>query len=302
MSKQTQWDASRIADQKGRVIIVTGSTSGIGKETARVLAKKNGTVILAVRNVSKGQGVVSGIRHESPAADVSVRELDLTSLDSVQTLAGGILRDYDRLDVLINNAGVMMCPYAKTSDGFEIQMGTNHLGHFALTGRLMPLLERTTGSRVVVLSSGAHAMANIDLSDLNWEERDYNTQRAYGDSKLANLYFGCELGRRLQQNGSNPRVIAAHPGWTATDLQRHSGLMRFMNVFLAQDVDMGALPSLRAAYDPDAKSGDYFGPAGMFHIRGYPEAQNSSDLSHDQEIAERLWAVSEELTQVRFDL
>ena len=302
MSKQTRWDASRIADQKGRVIVVTGSTSGIGKEAARVLAKKNSTVILAVRNVSKGEAVAAEIRQEYASADVSVRELDLASLESVRAFTEGIKRDYDRLDVLINNAGIMMCPYSTTCDGFEIQMGTNHLGHFALTGLLMPLLEKTEGSRIVALSSGAHAMGNIDLTDLNWEKRNYNTQRAYGDSKLANLYFTYELARRLESNGNNPRATAAHPGWTATDLQRHSGLMRLMNLFLAQDVEMGALPTLRAAFDEAAGQGDFFGPEGMFHMRGYPVAQDSSELSHDQEIAKRLWDVSEELTNVRFDL
>jgi NAD(P)-dependent dehydrogenase (short-subunit alcohol dehydrogenase family) len=231
-----------------------------------------------------------------------VRELDLSSLESVSTFAKGINRDYDRLDVLINNAGIMMCPYSTTQDGFEIQMGTNHLGHFALTGRLMPLLEKTEGSRIVALSSGAHAMGNIDLTDLNWEERNYNTQRAYGDSKLANLYFTYELARRLESNGNNPRVTAAHPGWTATDLQRHSGIMRFANLFFAQNVAMGALPTLRAAFDEDARQGDFFGPEGMFHMRGYPVVQDSSKLSHDKRNARRLWDVSEELTNVRFDL
>lgn len=297
---QAKWDASRIADQTGRVIIVTGSTSGIGKETARVLAKKNATVILAVRNVKKGEAVADEIRQEYAAAELSVRDLDLASLESVGAFAEAINRDYDRLDVLINNAGIMMCPYCQTQDGFEIQMGTNHLGHFALTGLLMPLLEKTEGSRIVALSSGAHAMGSIDLSDLNWEERNYNTQRAYGDSKLANLYFTYELARRLESNGNNPRVTAAHPGWTATDLQRHSGLMRFMNVFLAQNVEMGALPTLWAAFDEDAKAGDFFGPEGMFHMRGYPVVQDSSELSHDEHMARELWRVSEEMTGVRY--
>jgi NAD(P)-dependent dehydrogenase (short-subunit alcohol dehydrogenase family) len=299
---QTKWDASRITDQKGRVIIVTGSTSGIGKETARVLARKNGIVILAVRNAKKGETVAGEIRQEYAAADVSVRELDLSSLESVSAFAKGIDRDYDRLDLLINNAGVMMCPYSTTQDGFEIQMGTNHLGHFALTGLLMPLLKKTGGSRIVALSSGAHALGNIDLSDLNWVTRNYNTQRAYGDSKLANLYFTYELARRLESNGDNPRVTAAHPGWTATDLQRHSGLMRFANLFFAQNVEMGALPTLRAAFDDGAEQGDFFGPEGMFHMRGHPVSHDSSKLSHDREIARRLWDASEELTGVRFEL
>jgi NADP-dependent 3-hydroxy acid dehydrogenase YdfG len=255
----TSWDASRIADQEGRVIIATGSTSGIGKETARVLANKNGTVILAVRNVEKGRAVAGEIRQEYAAADVIVRELDLSSLESVRAFTEAINRDHDRLDLPINNAGVMMCPYYKTSDGFEIQMGTNHLGHFALTGLLMPLLEKTEGSRVVALSSGAHAMGNIDL-----------------------------------------RVTAAHPGWRATKLQRHVGFMRVLNVLFAQKVELGALPTLRAAFDEDAQSGDFFGPQGMFHMRGYPVAHDSNGLSHDPDKAKELWRVSEELTGVRY--
>jgi NAD(P)-dependent dehydrogenase (short-subunit alcohol dehydrogenase family) len=179
-------------------------------------------------------------------------------------------------------------------------MGTNHLGHFALTGLLMPLLKRTEGSRIVVVSSTAHALGNIDLSDLNWEKRNYNTQRAYGDSKLANLYFTYELARRLQDNGKNPRVTAAHPGWTATDLQRHLGPMRFLNLFFAQSVDMGALPTLRAAFDEQAESGDYFGPEGLFRMRGYPVAHDSNGLSHDADIAKELWQVSEEMTVVSY--
>jgi NAD(P)-dependent dehydrogenase (short-subunit alcohol dehydrogenase family) len=297
---QAKWDASKISDQKGRAIIVTGSTSGIGKQAARVLAKKNGTVILAVRNVNKGQGVADEMRQEYALADVSVRELDLASLASVRAFAGGINQDYDRLDVLINNAGVMMCPYSKTQDGFEIQMGTNHLGHFALTGLLMPLLKRTQGSRIVALSSGAHSMGNIDFSDLNWEKKTYNTQRAYGDSKLANLYFTYELARKLKDDGNNPRITAAHPGWTATDLQRHSRLMRFLNKIFAQSVEMGALPTLRAAFDEHAKPGDFFGPEGMLHMRGHPVAHDSSELSHDENIAQELWKRSEEMTGVRY--
>jgi NAD(P)-dependent dehydrogenase (short-subunit alcohol dehydrogenase family) len=297
---QTNWDTSRISDQKRRVIIVTGSTSGIGKETARVLAKKNATVILAVRNIKKGRGVADEIRREYAAADVSVRKLDLASLASVRAFAESINKEYDRLDVLINNAGIMMCPYSKTQDGFEIQMGTNHLGHFALTGLLMPLLKKTGGSRIVVLSSTGHTLGNIDFSDLNWEKRRYNPQRAYGDSKLANLYFTYELAQRLKSNGSHPRITAAHPGWTATDLQRHSGLVRFLNVFFSQSVDMGALPTLRAAFDQEAKAGDFFGPEGMLHMRGYPVAHDSSELSYDKDLAKKLWTLSEEMTGVSY--
>ena len=297
---RSNWDAANIPDQKGKIIIVTGSTSGIGKETARILAKKNATIILAVRNLKKGQAVVEEIRQEYSAADVSVRELDLSDLKSVRTFTESIIQDYNRLDVLINNAGIMMCPYSKTKYGFEIQMGINHLGHFALTGLLMPLLKKTEGSRIVALSSTGHAMGNIDFSDLNWEKRKYNTHRAYADSKLANLYLTYELARKLKNKGDHPRITAAHTGWTATDLQRYSLLMRFLNKIFDMAVNMGALPTLRAAFDEEAKAGDFFGPEKMFHWRGYPVAHESNELSHDENIAKKLWQLSEEMTAVKY--
>lgn len=302
MNNNQRWTAANIPDQTGSVIIVTGSTSGIGKETAKVLAKKNATVIMAVRNVKKGQGVAGEIRAEVASANVVVRELDLSSLESVRTFAEEFNQDFERLDVLINNAGIMFPPYSKTRDGFEIQMGTNHLGHFALTSLLLPLLQKTEGSRIVALSSTGHTMGNIDFSDLNWEKRNYNTQRAYGDSKIANLYFTYELARRLENQGDHPRITAAHPGWTATDLQRHSGIMRFLNMIFAQTVEMGALPTLRAAFDENARAGEFFGPENLFHWRGYPVAHESNELSYDIEIAKNLFDVSEELTNVKFDI
>ena len=280
------------------MVIVTGSTSGIGEETARVIAVKNGTVVMAVRNTEKGEKVADDILAEHPEADITVRELDLSSLDSVRSFADSFLADYDRLDVLINNAGVMMPPYSKTEDGFEIQMGTNHLGHFALTGLLKPLLDRTEGSRIVNVSSLAHRSGNVDFNDLAWEERDYNTERAYGDSKLANLYFTYELTRR--SNGDGPVTVAAHPGWTATELQRHSGLFQFFNRFMAQTVDMGALPTLRAGFDDNVSAGEFYGPAKAMHWRGYPVAHESNERSHDQASAQKLWDISEQLTGVSF--
>jgi NAD(P)-dependent dehydrogenase (short-subunit alcohol dehydrogenase family) len=297
---KSNWNTESIPDQKGRVVIVTGATSGLGKEAARVLAGKNASVIMAVRNVEKGEGVADEIRREFPSADVTVRDLDLSSLTSVESFAEGIMKDYDRLDILINNAGVMMCPYSKTQDGFEIQMGTNHMGHFALTGHLMPLLKNTDGSRIVATSSAAHNLGNIDFSDINWENRRYNTQKAYGDSKIANLYFTYELARRLNGNGKSPLVTAAHPGWTGTDLQRHSGVIRFLNNFLAQGTDIGTLPTLRAAVDPDAQPGDYYGPSRFFEMHGKPIKVESNKRSHDTEAAQRLWEMSEQMTGVAY--
>ncbi len=298
--KKEKWSSNNIPDQKGKVAIVTGATSGLGKEAAKVLASKNASVILAVRNVEKGEGVITEIKNELPTADIVVRALDLTSLESIKTFTDGIIKDFDRLDILINNAGIMMCPYSKTKDGFEIQMGTNHFGHFALTGRLMPLLKSTINSRIVATSSVAHNMGNIDFSDINWEKRKYNTQKAYGDSKIANLYFMFELIKKLENEENAPRVIAAHPGWTRTELQRHSGLASFLNNFFSQNVKMGTLPTLRAATDPEADSGDYYGPRGFMEMKGYPVKVKSNKRSQDKEAAKKLWEVSENLTSVKF--
>ncbi len=296
----SNWTAQSIPDQSGTVAIVTGSTSGLGEETARVLASKNAKVILAVRNAAKGEAVAATLRQASPAAEIVVRPLDLASLASVAAFAEGFHADAERLDLLVANAGVMMPPYGKTEDGFELQFGTNHLGHFALIGRLMPLLLATASARIVVLSSLAHRGGRIDFDDLTWEKRRYKTMRAYADSKIANLHFTYELARRLEGVGGAPRVTAAHPGWTRTELQRHTSLFSFLNNFFSQDVQMGTLPTLRAAFDPGAAPGDYFGPSRVFEMWGPPVKVKSNARSHDRTIAGRLWEVSESLTGVSF--
>ena len=291
------WSADDIPSQKGRVSVVTGSTSGIGKETAKVLAKKQSTVVLAVRNVSKGEKVAAEIRADYPDTDILVMQLDLSSLRSVQAFGSQFLATFDRLDLLINNAGVA-CPYAKTDDGFEILMGTNHLGHFALVGSLLETLKNTPNSRVVVVSAGAHKSSKIDLDDLNWEKREYKNFTAYADSKLANLYFAYELKRRLESEGDNPMVTAAHPGWTRSELQR--GVVKFLNTFFGQSKEMGALPTLRAAIDERASSGDFFGPQDFFELHGAPIKVESSKQSHDVDAARKLWTLSEELTGIKY--
>ncbi|MBN1951691.1 MAG: SDR family oxidoreductase [Bacteroidales bacterium] len=297
---KVKWDSGLIPDQEGKVLIITGASSGLGKEAARVFAEKKATVILAVRNTAKGEEAAATISTEFPDAKLIVRKLDLTSLVSVKAFAEGIIRDFDRLDILINNAGIMMCPYSKTDDGFEIQMGTNHLGHFALTGLLMPLLKKTKGSRIIPTSSIAHNMGNINFSDINWEKRRYNTNRAYGDSKLANLYFTYELDRKLDGQEDAPKVIAAHPGVTQTELMRHSKLFRLVSPLISQKVEDGTLPTLRAATDPEAKSGDYYGPGGFKEMRGHPVRVDSNKRSKEEAAARRLWELSEELTGVRY--
>lgn len=297
--KAQKWDANNISSQQGRVVIVTGSSSGIGFETARVLASKEATVIIAVRNLQKGNNAAAKIKTEFPEAQAVVMELDLANLASVHKFAEDFKAKYDKLDLLINNAGVMVPPYSKTSDGFELQFGTNHIGHFALTGLLIDLIQKTANSRIVNVSSGAHKAGKINFDDLAWEKRKYVSWSAYGDSKIANLYFTYELRRRI---GEKPIIVAAHPGWTATDLQRHSGLFEFFNGFLAQKAQMGALPTLYAAVGPDVKSGDYYGPSGFMEMRGYAKKVQSNALSHDIEIAKKLWDVSEQLSGVKWSI
>jgi NAD(P)-dependent dehydrogenase (short-subunit alcohol dehydrogenase family) len=299
MSK-SKWNNSSISNQKGKVVIITGATSGLGKEATKVLASKNATVIMAVRNTKKGKDVADEIKNAFPNATIEVRKLELNSLKSVEAFANEIHATHNRLDILINNAGVMMCPYSKTEDGFEIQMGVNHFGHFALTGRLMPLLKSTKNARIVATSSIAHKSGDINFEDINWEERNYKTTNAYSDSKLANLYFAYELVRKFKNEPNAPIVTSAHPGWTKTELDRHSGLAAFIGNIVAQKVNMGTLPTLRAAVDEDAKSGDYFGPKGLMEMRGYPVVVPSNKMAKNEANAKRLWKMSEEMTGVSY--
>lgn len=299
-SAMASWNADHIPDQDGRLAVITGASSGIGMEAARMLAQKNARVVLAVRNLAKGEQVAKSIRQQFATADITVRELELSSLASVNAFAEALARDHKSLDLLINNAGVMMCPYAQTQDGFEIQFGTNHIGHFALTLQLLPLLKKAKGSRVVVVSSLAHKRGKLDLSDLDWTRRKYSTVQAYCDSKLANLYFTYELARKLEAEGGNPTVTAAHPGWTATDLQRHLGVFKYLNGVFGQSMAMGALPTLRAAIDDDASPGDYFGPEKFLEQNGFPVKVRSTPRSHDTEAARTLWKLSEEMTGMTY--
>jgi NAD(P)-dependent dehydrogenase (short-subunit alcohol dehydrogenase family) len=296
--QKANWTTDDILNVKGKVAVVTGGNSGLGKETARVLAQKGVEVILAVRSTDRGEDAAIEIRKEFPKSNVEVMKLDLSSLASVKSFAKEFLGRYEHLDFLINNAGVMVPPYTKTEDGFELQFGTNHLAHFALTGLLLPLLESTEDSRIVTISSVAHLTGDVNFHDLAWEQRKYDAPKAYADSKIANLYFTYELARKL--NKSSIRVLAAHPGWTSTNLQKNWRLFRLLNPFFAQKPEMGALPTLRAATDPDAQSGDYFGPSGWQEVRGYPKKVASNKRSNDKEIAEKLWRASEKLTGIKY--
>jgi NAD(P)-dependent dehydrogenase (short-subunit alcohol dehydrogenase family) len=291
-SASEQWDLSDIPDQSGTTAIVTGANSGLGEVTANALAAKGAHVILACRNVEKGMAAAARMD-----GDVVVRGLDVADLASVRQFADSI----ESVDVLVNNAGVMAVPEAQTVDGFELQLGTNFLGAFALTGLLLP---RITG-RVVMLSSLAHRIGRIDLDDLNWRDRPYLRWPAYGQSKLADLTFAFELHRRLVASGSSVRSLAAHPGMARTELHTHTdpiqaAMIAGMTRLGGQSSTMGALPILFAATSPDAQSGEYYGPGGIGEVQGYPRRAASSKRSHDPVVAEALWNAASELTGVEF--
>ncbi|WIM87257.1 SDR family NAD(P)-dependent oxidoreductase [Candidatus Mycobacterium wuenschmannii] len=298
-----KWTTADIPDQTGRVAVITGSNTGLGFETAAALAAKGAHVVLAVRNLDKGKDAELLIRRQHPNADVALQELDLTSLESTRSAADQLRADHDRIDLLINNAGVMYPPKSTTKDGFELTFGTNHLGHFALTGLLLDRLLPVEGSRVVTVSSMGHRIrADIHFDDLQFE-RGYNRVKAYGQAKLANLMFTYELQRRLAPHKTTI-ATAAHPGGSNTELMRHlPGWAASAYPVLAplfQDAAMGALPQLRAATDPTVVGGQYYGPAGFAQTRGYPKVVGSTKKSHDPEKQRKLWAVSEELTGVTF--
>lgn len=286
------WTSSEIPDQTGRRFIVTGANSGIGEAAARALAASGASVVLACRSLEKGEQAAARM-----AGDVTVRVLDLASLASVR----GFAESVGTADVLINNAGVMAVPKSRTVDGFECQFGTNYLGHFALTGLLLPRLT----SRVVTLSSGAHRTGRIDLADLNWQHRRYRRWPAYAQSKLADLMFAIDLQRRLEVHGSPVISVAAHPGYAATNLQFHTEtfedrIMALLNRVVAQDADAGALPTLYAATMPDVQGGQYYGPGGRGEMRGSPRLVECSKAARDPAVAAQLWTKSEELTGVSF--
>ncbi|MFR9772815.1 SDR family NAD(P)-dependent oxidoreductase [Nocardia sp. SC052] len=299
-----RWTEQDIPAQKGRLAVVTGANSGLGFETARALAAHGASVVLAVRDVDKGKHAADRIAGAVPGADTTIQQLDLTSLASVRTAAEQLKSAHATIDLLINNAGVMYPPRQTTSDGFELQFGTNHLGHFALTGLLLDRMLPVPGSRVVTVSSVGHRIrARIDFDDLQGE-RSYNRVAAYGRSKLANLMFTYELQRRLSGNGKTI-AVAAHPGAANTDLMRNMptalrALVPVIAPIVTQSPAMGALPVLRAATDPGVLGGQYYGPGGFLETRGYPKIVESSARSHDMAIQQRLWTVSEELTGVTF--
>jgi NAD(P)-dependent dehydrogenase (short-subunit alcohol dehydrogenase family) len=297
-------------DLSGKTIVVTGGNSGIGYEAAKQFARKRAHVVLACRDIGKARAAVAAITAEDPTASLAVMPLDLASLASVRSFTAAFLSQHGTLHVLCNNAGVMALPNRKTADGFEIQFGTNHLGHFALTGLLIERLLATPGARVVTVSSGAHRFGAMRFDDLQWE-RGYRKWAAYGQSKLANLLFTYDLQRKLAAAGARLISVACHPGYAATNLQlvgpRMQGssllesLAQLGNRFVAQSAALGALPTLYAATAPDVRGGDYIGPHGLAQNWGYPKKVQSNRRSHDTAAATRLWEISEQLTGVCYD-
>ncbi len=311
MADNHKWTAGDMPDQTGKTVIITGANSGIGYEAALALARKGALVVLASRNMEKGQQACQAIQAKVPAAKLELRRLDLADLESVRLFAHAFNAEHDALHVLINNAGVMAIPRRTTADGFEMQFGTNHLGHFALTGLLLERIIATPAARVVTVSSAAHRMGTINFDDLQGEQ-SYGKWSAYGQSKLANLLFAFELQRRLAAAGSGTISVAAHPGFAATNLQfagpRMEGaalqvwMYELMNKLIAQPAAMGALPTLYAAIAPEVHGCDFIGPDSLGGWRGYPTKVRAEDKAYDEATAQRLWTVSEHLTGVGYTL
>lgn len=294
------WNLESVPAQNGRIAIVTGANIGLGFETAKVLAAKGCEVIMAARNPQKAEKAIAQIKIEHPGAKLKFIQLDLSRLASVREFAREFLEKYTQLDLLINNAGIMMTPFSLTEDGFESQFGTNYLGHFQLTGLLLPAMKNVKNSRVVSLSSMAHKPGKIQFDDLNFS-KNYNKMKAYSQSKLACLMFGYELQRKLEKANLPTLSVAAHPGVSSTQLGRNmSPVMSYLFPKFGQSAEAGALPILMAALDNSAKGGEYYGPDGFMEMRGKPTVVDSTRLSKNIEVAEKLWEVSEKLVGFKY--
>jgi NAD(P)-dependent dehydrogenase (short-subunit alcohol dehydrogenase family) len=308
-ARSSRWTARDLPNLRERIVVVTGANSGIGFEASLALAGAGAHVVLGCRNEALGSEALAAIRETHPSASLELVRLDLAELDSVRRFADLVAERHSRLDVLVNNAGVMALPHRRTADGFEMQLGTNHLGHFALTGHLLGRLLATEGSRVVTVSSLAHNFGAIRFDDLHGE-RSYHPWLAYGQAKLANLLFAYELQRRLTAARRAPVSVACHPGYANTNLQMGAAriqnarirerLWQLVNGTVAQSTAMGALPTLYAAVSPDVEGGDYIGPGGLFELFGHPMKVTSNRRSRDPVLAARLWRESETLTGVSY--
>lgn len=302
-----KWTENEIPDLTGKVIVITGGNSGLGFEAAKMFAGKGARVVIASRNLDKSEKAVFLIQSAVENSEVYAMTLDLANLESIKNFAVNFTDKFDRLDVLLNNAGVMFTPYMKTENGFEYQNGVNHLGHFALTGQLLPILKETKDSRIVNVSSLAHSLGKMDWDDYLFE-KNYNAKKSYGRSKLSNLLFTYELDRIMRESNTEIKVLAAHPGVSNTNLVHYLSknwwffLVKPIMHIISQNARMGALPEVRASVDLHAKSGQYYGPRGFMETRGFPILVNSNKDSHKIEDARKLWEISEEFTGVKFDL
>lgn len=302
------WTITDIPDLTGKTVVVTGGNSGLGFESVKAFALKGARVIMACRSVDKGEEARKKIMKFLPMADIIVMKLDLTDLKSIQDFASDFKKNHTRLDVLLNNAGIMMVPYGLTKDGFERQVGTNHLGHFALTGLLLEVLKNTPKSRVVNVSSMAHSAGVMDFNNLLYENgKDYSSVKAYSRSKLSNLLFTYELQRFFEKNKINTVALAAHPGFSETNLINHLNnkwyykLIRPLIFKIAQPASQGALPQLRASVDPMAKATEFYGPNGKRQMSGYPVVVQPKPKALNKEDARKLWEASEKLTSVIYN-
>jgi NAD(P)-dependent dehydrogenase (short-subunit alcohol dehydrogenase family) len=295
-----KWDSNDMPDQTGKIAIVTGSNTGTGYHIAHGLASKGAQVIMACRSIKRAELAKLNIISELPDSKITTEILDLADLASIYEFSKIIKGKYKKIDILINNAGVMVPPKSNTKDGFELQFGTNHIGHFVLTGELLPLLEESGNARIITMSSIAHNSGKIDFNDLNSEKKRYSRWGAYSQSKLANLIFALELDRRLKSRKSSIVSLGSHPGWSATDLQRHSLIFRFLNKFFGMSAKKGAAPSLYAATVKDAIKYPYWGVTKNGEMHGWTGRAKINSKAKDLEVAERLWNISCELSGIEY--